>query len=799
MKLEFSIISADYIMEGEGSGARPVVRLWGRTRDGRSILVLDRSFRPYFYVLFDGRPDELTQKIMKLEIDGEKPLEAELVERKILGRNSKLMKITVQRPASVPKFRELMKEWKEVREEYEYAIPFHKRYLIDKGVRPMGWAEVEGRAVKKGGYADVIIEAGSIRPNGEGIAELGSFKVLAFAAGLTGDELTSISLAGSNGFRKTLSGSEKEVLKGFAAAVKGVDPDFIVGYGSDRNDFVKLNAKAMSNKTGMPLGRDGSHLTFARRAYYSSAEITGRAHIDLFNFVDNILSPSMSAGVLTLENVTSELIGKSDVKEGGAELALRLAEQLLPQIFEISALVGQDPFDASRMAYSQLVESLLMREAFNSGEVILNRPKSDEIAKRMHAPSYEGGYVHPPKQGLHENIALFDFASLYPSITITHNISPETLDCDCCKDNEKARVPGLDHYFCTKRHGFIPAVLQNLVLKRSELKAQMNKLKSGSQKRRELYNRQYAMKIIANASYGYYGYAGSRWYSRIAAECITAWGRHYIKGVISLAQKMGYDVIYGDTDSLFLKVRNETDAKRFLMKANSVLPGIMELDFQGIYKTGIFVPTKTGVAAKKRYALLDQKGGLVIRGFEKVRRDWSVIAKDTQEAVLRYVLKERSPAKAADAVRKSIARLEGGKARLDELVIYTQLTKPLSEYEQISPHVAAARRMEKAGIAVGEGSNIAYVITKGEGSISDRAMPVLAAEAAGRSEAAHDYDPDYYINNQVIPAALRVLSIFGYTEEGLKGGGQPSLANFAKRKLPADKSAGVQATRRPKR
>jgi len=78
-------------------------------------------------------------------------------------------------------------------------------------------------------------------------------------------------------------------------------------------------------------------------------------------------------------------------------------------------------------------------------------------------------------------------------------------------------------------------------------------------------------------------------------------------------------------------------------------------------------------------------------------------------------------------------------------------------------------------------------------------MPVLAAEAAGRSEAAHDYDPDYYINNQVIPAALRVLSIFGYTEEGLKGGGQPSLANFAKRKLPADKSAGVQATRRPKR
>ncbi|MBM3303956.1 MAG: hypothetical protein FJY76_02575 [Candidatus Aenigmarchaeota archaeon] len=774
MKAEFSIISADYVMEGSGKDEKPAVRLWGRTRQGRSILVLDRGFQPYFYVHYEGNGNELRQKIMKLEVDGERPMAVELIERKILGRPAKLLKVVAQKPASVPKFRDLLKEWKDIREEYEYAIPFHKRYLIDRKLRPLGWAEAEGRNVKYKADVDVVMEANDVKPAGDEVADAGLFRVLSFAVGMKADRLESVSLAGSGGFRKTISGSEKQVVGGFVSAVKAFNPDFIAGYDSDRHDFVKLNAKAMENRTELALGRDGSRLVFARRGYYSSAEVAGRPHMDLYNFVDNILSPSMSAELLTLESVAEELAGENKLK--GAELVLKLAEQLLPQIFEISNLVGQDPFDASRMAYSQLVESLLMREAYESGEVILNRPKSDEIARRVRAPSYEGGYVHQPKQGLHENIALFDFASLYPSITITHNISPETLDCDDgCRDIAKAHVPELDHYFCTKKRGFIPRVLQNLVLKRSELKARMRKLKPGSAQYRQLYNRQYAMKIIANASYGYYGYAGSRWYSRIAAECITAWGRHYIKKVIELAQQMGYDVIYGDTDSLFLKVKNDVDAKKFLMKANSVLPGVMEMDLQGIYKAGIFVPTKAGIAAKKRYALLDSKGSLTIRGFEKVRRDWSVIAKDTQEAVLRFVLKDKSPAKAADAVRKSIARLEKGHARIPELVIYTQLTKPLSTYEQIGPHVAAARKMEKAGIAVGEGTNIAYVIAKGEGSISDRAEP---------AEAAHDYDPDYYVNNQVIPAALRVLSIFGYDEESLKGAGQvsgqPSLASFAK-------------------
>ncbi|MCK4714679.1 MAG: hypothetical protein KAT35_03830, partial [Candidatus Aenigmarchaeota archaeon] len=288
-------------------------------------------------------------------------------------------------------------------------------------------------------------------------------------------------------------------------------------------------------------------------------------------------------------------------------------------------------------------------------------------------------------------------------------------------------------------------------------------------------NRQKALKILANASYGYYAYAGSRWYSRVAAQSITAWGRFYIQKVIKLAQRMGHEVIYGDTDSLFLKVKTKKAAKEFLDRSNKSLPGVMELDMQGIYKAGIFVLAKTGMAAKKRYALLGEDGKITIRGFEKVRRDWSPIARDTQENVIEAILRDRSPDKAVDFVRNTVERIRKGDVDLDELVIYSQLTKPLNKYEQIGPHVVAARKSHERGRVIKPGMSISLIITKGEGSISSRAEPF---------EDARDYDPDYYINNQVIPAALRVLSGLGYTEESILGEkpGQASLDGFFRKK-----------------
>ncbi|RLJ04103.1 MAG: DNA polymerase [Candidatus Aenigmatarchaeota archaeon] len=782
------ILGIDYFMRED----KPVVRIWGKTDKGESIVVFDSGFVPYFYIEAEITP-ELKREVENIEIGGQKILRIEEVEKKIYGKPTKLLKVYVQKAADVSKFRDAVKDRKDVKEEYEYSISFYKRYLIDKGLIPVEWIEVRGEKKQEEIDADTVIEADEIkRIEKEGYPEL---RVLAFDIECIeeDDKIIAISVMDNSGYKKVLTHGkgkktrnievlkgEKEMIERFADIVRKRDPDIIVGYNTDRYDFIKLTEKADKHRTKFILSRDGSEIVFKRRGRISSAYIAGRLHLDIYDFIEHILGSTLSSEILTLDMVSKELLGKGkekmtweDIEKAwkkrdlkkiakyclkDSELALELSKYIIPQVFELSRVVGQTPFDVARMTYSQLVEWLLIRRAFEENEIIPNTPKYDEIERRRKAPPYTGGYVQLPKPGIHKKIALFDFQSLYPSITITHNISPETLNCKCCEGNPKAKVPGEEHHFCLKKKGFIPKIIEELIKKRNELKEKMKHVKRDTPYYKSLYNRQYAVKILTNSSYGYYAYPGSRWYSRVCAQSIAAWGRYYIKRVMEMAEKEGVDVIYGDTDSLFIIMRNKEHAKRFLSRVNKSLPGVMELEFRDMYKTGIFVPSKTGTAAKKKYALLDYKGNIVVRGFEKVRRDWAGIAKKTQEKVIEIILKEGSPEKAVKIVKETIKKLREGKIKKQDLIIYTQLTKELGEYEAISPHVAVAKKLIESGRNIRTGSTIRYVITSGEGSISFRAEP---AEFAG------DYDPEYYIRNQVVPAALRVLSAFGYTEKDI--------------------------------
>jgi len=134
-----------------------------------------------------------------------------------------------------------------------------------------------------------------------------------------------------------------------------------------------------------------------------------------------------------------------------------------------------------------------------------------------------------------------------------------------------------------------------------------------------------------------------------------------------------------------------------------------------------------------------------------------------QHEVLRIILQERDPEKAVKLVRDTVKRVKEGKATKEELTIYTQLTMPLSEYKAIGPHVKAAMKMRQRGRPVGEGMIIPYIIVKGAGSISDRAEPAEDVEEG-------EYDPEYYIHHQILPAAMRVLQAIGYSEQDVLSG-----------------------------
>ena len=220
---------------------------------------------------------------------------------------------------------------------------------------------------------------------------------------------------------------------------------------------------------------------------------------------------------------------------------------------------------------------------------------------------------------------------------------------------------------------------------------------------------------------------------------------------------------YGDTDSIFITLEEKTkeDALKFVKTINKELPGIMELEFEGFYPSGIFVSAKMGAfGAKKRYALLSEDNTLKIKGFESVRRNTSMIAKEVQEKVLDIILREHDNEKAMHYVKEIIDELRNKKIPLDKVIINTQLQKELSDYDARGPHVAVAQKLKNMGINVGPGSAISFIVTQGSDIIRNRAK--LPEEVTEK-----DYDPDYYIHHQVVPAVERIFNVLGYTKEDL--------------------------------
>lgn len=822
MKENLLLLDADYTLDGN----KGVVRLYCKDSKGRTVLVLDSNFESYFLVTpNEGKTKELKNKVKKLDTKGldTEILKVEVVEKTWMNEKVKMLKVVISNPRKIHEVRDAIKHWKDIGEIYEYDIPFAKRYIIDKQLEPMGWIEVSGEEIKnKENYkVDKIIKATSVKS--VKVKKDVKLKVLAFDTEFIDEggksKLIMLSLVGNDGCKKVFTShnwenkpayvevtkDEKDLIERFIKNVEENDPDFICSYNGDNFDFPKLKERCDELKISLKLGRDNAPVYVVRRGRISSAKMKGRVHVDLFDFIDHILSSSMRSEVLTLDEVAQELlgIGKKEMKYEemveiwnkkeqmerlaeyslrDSELTFKLAEHILPQIFALCKLTGQLPFDAARYTYSQLVESFYMKHAFDDNVLIPNRPKTEEIEKRRMAPVYKGAIVIEPKKGIHSNVLVFDFRSLYPTIIVTHNIDPATFNCKH-KKCKKNKVPEKDWCFCKKPVGFIPKHLEDLIKTRQQVKNQMKKIEKDSEEWKRLDNEQYALKIIANATYGYFGYFGSKWYRRECGASAAAWGRYYINYVIEEAKKFGFEIIYGDTDSLMALYSKETNrneirriGEEFEKMINNKLPGIIELEFRDLYEGGIFVAKHAEEAgAKKRYALIDYEGNLEVRGFETVRRDWCELSKRIQKQVLITILREKDPVKAVQLVRDTIKKIKEGKVNLEDLTIFEQITRPLSTYEQIGPHVKAAQKAKSRGKPIDEGTVIGFVIVKGSGSISDRAEPVEDVKL-------NQYDPEYYINHQILPASMRVLKALGYTEqEVLSGKVQKKLEAWIKK------------------
>ncbi len=496
--------------------------------------------------------------------------------------------------------------------------------------------------------------------------------------------------------------------------------------------------------------------------------ITGRANMDFFDFADEL--PEVK--IKTLENIADFLgvvkIEKRTLIEDidfpsywenpekrstflkfsreNTQSIMGITKAMLDFAMQLSSLVSLPLDHVGTAAIGFRVEWYLIKEAYKIGELV---PKRIE---RPYIP-YVGAIVLKPKPGVHENVAVLDFKAMYPNIMITENLSPDTYVSPSepeplCGVNI---APEVKHRFRKEPAGLYKEVLSSLIGVRDEIQLKMKKLDPKTPEYRVLDARQKAVKVITNASYGYTGWIGARWYIKPVAEAATAWGRHSILYTIELAKKIGLEVIYGDTDSIFVKYEpNKVE------KLSTMITEKFELEIKPdqIYVRILFTE------AKKKYCGLLPDGRLDTVGLEMVRGDWTEVAKNVQKRVLEIILKEQTPQKAAQFVSQFISDLREKTVPYKDLVIWKTLTKPVEEYAVKAPHVEAAKKLMEEGWELSLGDKIGYVIVVGSGRLYEKAKPYVLASY-------DEVDIEYYVSNQVVPAASRILILFGISKDAL--------------------------------
>lgn len=771
MRLEFWILDIGQVVE---NGVSKVL-LWGiDNRNGR-VLVVDDSFQPYFYIVPEEGVDVrvIAESLKKISISDSPILGVDVVKRKLFGKVLDVVRVVFRDFEYASKYVRALRKVDGVGDFLEVDIRHYVRYLADKRIHPCGWysAEVEEvEGLKNGGYS-VYRLVGDLKPVER--MDLPGLRVIAFdieiyspsgALNPERDPVIIISTATNGGVEKQFvakNGEDKDVLKEFMGYVTEFDPDVIVGYDSNFFDFPFLIGRAKKLRVKFSVCRDGSepHLSV-----YGHVSVAGRAHLDLYDMAEMVVEVK----VKTLKNIADYLkvmakdsrvlIDHAQIPKYWEDKDLRkqlllyaaqdakstigVADKLLPTAISMAQVSGMPLDQVMRAGVGFRVENMLLTEGHVIGELIPNKPA-------FGGGTYAGGYVLQPVSGVHDNIAVFDFASMYPNLMIKYNISPDTYVSPSEKvpEEEVNIAPEVGHRFRKEPSGFYKKIIEELIAERRKIQKDMEKLKPQTLQYIMMNERQKAFKIMTNAVYGYCGWLGAKWYLKPVAEATSAWGREIIKETIEMTKKYGLKVIYADTDSVF--VTNVEGVDKFSREVTQKLG--LEIKPDKVYKRVFFTE------AKKKYAGLLEDGALDVVGFEIVRGDWPEIAREVQENVLNIILREKDLEKATKFVNETIQRLREGKVSLDELVIWETLTKTPDKYKIKVPHVSAAKKLMAAGGRLEAGSKIGYVIGKGEGSISDRAVPYSLADIS-------NIDVDYYIERQIVSAVLRVLEYFGVKE-----------------------------------
>lgn len=821
------IFDIDYTVVDE----KPIVRIFGKNEKGETVCGFYENYYPYFYAKGEGLENAVRGENNVVKIERVK----RFLPIGYQKRMTDLYKITLKNPAKTPEIRDRLKS--KGFEVFEADIPFKYRFMADFDVKGMNWIKVvraegvgtntvstqkkilikEFKSIEKEEIAPLKflcldIECVSLKGGEVPVAKKDPIIMISLAFGEPYKGKDSMVLSTRSDSAVKSFETEKDMLEDLIKIIMDYDPDIITGFNINNFDIPYILERMKANGIPPIFGRCKKHVTKNQIMNRFKINITGRIMVDSFEIVKR----DFSLKRYDLNTVANELIGerKEDVKKSeiekfwkgsqekfrilikyskkDSELAMNIVSKLnlldkYIALAKISGTLLQDILDSGE---ATRIENLILREFNKEGFVLPCRPDKSEVAKRekMRKVELKGGYVLEPERGLHPSVVVLDFKSMYPSLIRTFNICPTTLILKGDVDNSIISPSGAKFVPETVRKGIIPKILERLMDERQKVKKEI-KGKTNPEKIRELRAKELALKIMSNAFYGYFGYPRAKIYSMDIANSITAFGRDTIKKTKEFIEKnFGYKVIYGDTDSVMVKVPYEklNEIKKVgdevAKRVTLLLKGVMELEFEKVFKR--FLPL-----TKKRYAAWSFEFGedgwkdkIETKGIETVRRDWCNLTSETIERVLEIILKKNDIKEALSYFRSVTESVIKGKIPIQKLVITKTMTKKAEGYAGIQPHAELVKKIKKRSPAEcpGVGDRIGYVIVKGPELLSKRAEDPLYV-----LEKKLPIDSKYYIENQLLPPLERIFTALGISKTELMGKGKQvsifaSIANNSK-------------------
>jgi DNA polymerase-2 len=551
---------------------------------------------------------------------------------------------------------------------------------------------------------------------------------------------------------------ESELLRNFLKWFKEKDPDVIIGWHVIGFDLMFLESKCNELMIPFDISRANGRVSLRQRkpsGYFAS--VTGRIVIDgpvalrtsFFTFEDYRLETVAQELLAEGKTITQDQNKVEEIERLFAEDKTKLAEYnlndavLVTNIFKKAGLIELS-IRRSQLSGLLMDELGMMTAAFDHfflpklHRVGYVAPNVKDLQPSEHSA---GGYVMDPVPGIYDDVIVLDFKSLYPSIIQTFKIDPYS--------NLKSNIDTIEtlngYKFSSTKH-FLPEFIDQLIEQRNLAKKKNDKQLSQ------------AIKILMNSFYGVMGSFGCRFYHPSLPTAITGTGQRLLMESKAFLSENGYEVIYGDTDSLFLKLKEGEgenpglNGQRIAIDLNKYwleniqkdygLKSYLEIEYEKYYRKFILNPARGSESgAKKRYTGLVSENGkesIEFVGMEFVRSDWTRLAKEFQIELYKRIFNNEE---IENWLREIVKKVKAGEYD-DKLVYRKRLRKDVDEYtKNIPQHVKAARMLPEPS------GTVYYVITK-RGPV-----PVELKHT--------DIDYDHYIEKQIKPITDSVLILLG--------------------------------------